>query len=209
MNWHTTKYLEFSSHHPLAHKIAAVRTLHTQVQALTSSPVARSQEEQTISQALIRNGYPISFSQRHSYPSQKQPSPSQAPTTTAHTTIPYIRGTSEAIRRIFSPLGIRTTFCPTNTLRRLLVHPKDPVPERERSCVIYRIPCTNCPRAYIGQTSRTLSQRVKEHQRSVRNSDIEWQSTLTPLDTPSNGMRQTQGSYNMKPPLWVKGVDNH
>ena len=30
----------------------------------------------------------------------------------------------------------------------------------------------NCPRAYIGQTSRTLGQRFKWHQRSVCNSDI-------------------------------------
>ena len=45
-------------------------------------------------------------------------------TLSTHTTIPYIRDTSEAIRRILSPLGIRTTFHPTNTLRRLLVHPK-------------------------------------------------------------------------------------
>ena len=34
------------------------------------------------------------------------------------------------------------------------------------------MPCTNCPRAYKGQTSRTLAQRIKEHQRSVRYSDI-------------------------------------
>ena len=36
---------------------------------------------------------------------------------------------------------------------------------------VYRIPCTNCPRTYIGQTGRTLTQRLKEHQRAVRNAD--------------------------------------
>ena len=89
-----------------------------------------------------------------------------------HHHIPYIRGTAEGIRQILSPLGIRTPFHPTNTLRRRLVHPKDLVPERERSCVVYRIPCTNCLRAYIGQTSRTLAPQIKEHQMSVHNSDI-------------------------------------
>ena len=58
---HTNKYLKFSSHHPLAHKIAVVWTLHSRAQALTSTPVARSQKEQTISQALIQDGYPTSF----------------------------------------------------------------------------------------------------------------------------------------------------
>ena len=100
-------------------------------------------------------------------PSQDQALPSQAPTTTTFTTIPYIRGTSVTIKRILSPLGIRTTFRRTN-----MQWQKDPIPEQERSCAVYRIPCTNCPRAYKGQTSRTLAQRIKEHQRSVRYSDI-------------------------------------
>ena len=121
----------------------------------------RLQEEQTISQVLTQNGYPNAFIQCHSHPSQNQTLLSQAPTTTTYTTIPYIRGTSEAIRRILSPLGIRTTFHLTNTLRQILVHPKDPIPKQERSCVVYRIPCINCPRAYIGQTSRTLAQQIK------------------------------------------------
>ena len=46
------------------------------------------------------------------------------------------------------------------------------IPEQERWCAVYCIPCTNCPRAYKGQTSRPLAQRIKEHQRSVHYSDI-------------------------------------
>ena len=34
---HTNKYLDFSSHHPLAHKIAVVRTLYSRAQALMPS----------------------------------------------------------------------------------------------------------------------------------------------------------------------------
>ena len=97
--------------------------------------------------------------------------PFYAPTTTTYTTIPYIRGTSAAISRISSPLGIRAPSPPTNTLQQILVHPKDPIPEQEKLCV-YRIWCTHCPKAYIGQTSRTIAQRIKEHQRSVHYSDI-------------------------------------
>ena len=119
-----------------------------------------------------QNGYPNVFIQRHSHPSQNQTLSSQAPTTTTYTTLPYIRGASEAISWILSPLGIRTTFRLTNTLRPILVYPKDLIPKQERSCAVYRILCTNCPRAYIGQTSRTLAQQIKEHQRSVRYSDI-------------------------------------
>ena len=166
---HTNKYLDFSSHHPLAHKIAVVRTLYTRAQALSSSVVSRTQEERTISQALAMNRYPPSFIRHHSDPRPHYPSSTQAPD--AYVTIPYIKGTSEAIKRVLNPLGIRTSFRPINTLRQILVHPKDPVPKQERAGVVYRIPCNNCPQAYIGQTGRTLTQRLKEHQRAVRNGD--------------------------------------
>ena len=48
-----------------------------------------------------------------------------------------------------------------NTLRQLLVHPKDQVPQQERPGVVYRIPCTNWPRTYIGQTGWTLTRTLK------------------------------------------------
>ena len=168
---HTNKYLDFYSHHPLAHKIAVLRTLYSKAQALTSSAVTRTQEQHTISRALAQNGYPATFIHRHSQPSHDPAPLSQPPNVTTSATIPYIKGTSEAIRQVLSPLGIRTTFHPINTLRQPLVHPKDQVPQQERPGVVYCIPCTNCPRTYIGQTGRTLTQRLKEHQRAVRNAD--------------------------------------
>ena len=86
----------------------------------------------------------------------------------AYVTIPYVKNTSESIKRNLAPLGIRTFFQPTNTLRQVLVCPKDPVLKENRSGVIYQIPCSRCPQTYIGQTGRTLGQRLKEHQRAIR-----------------------------------------
>ena len=34
--------------------------------------------------------------------------------------------------------------------------------------MVYRIPCGTCSRAYIGQTGRTLDQRLKEHKRALK-----------------------------------------
>ena len=53
----------------------------------------------------------------------------------------------------------------------MLVHPKDPTPLRDKADT-YKIPCCSYPKVYIGQTGRTLGQRVKEHQRSVRDKKI-------------------------------------
>ena len=76
---HTNKYVDFSSHHPLAHKIAVVRTLYSKAQALTSSAVTRTQEQHTISKALAQNGYPATFIHRCSQPSHDATSHSQPP----------------------------------------------------------------------------------------------------------------------------------
>ena len=36
---------------------------------------------------------------------------------------------------------------------------------------VYHVLCSGCPQAYIGQTSRTLAWRLKEHHRAVRIGD--------------------------------------
>ena len=78
------------------------------------------------------------------------------------------KNTSDAISRILAPLGIKTSFQPTNTLIQALVHPKNPVAKEDKAGVVYQIPCSRCPQTYIGQTGRTLGQRLKEHKGAVR-----------------------------------------
>lgn len=34
---------------------------------------------------------------------------------------------------------------------------------------VYRIPCRNCDRVYIGETGRNLETRINEHKRDVAN----------------------------------------
>ena len=66
----------------------------------------------------------------------------------------YITVTSEAIRWLLSSLGIRTTFCPINTLLQLIVSPKIHFPNKKvqlwfhvSSALTYRL---------IGQIGKTL-----------------------------------------------------
>ena len=42
----------------------------------------------------------------------------------------------------------------------------------KRKGVVYSIPCTVCPKVYIGQTGRSLKHRLKEHQHALRNGDV-------------------------------------
>ena len=98
--------------------------------------------------------------------------------------IPYVPNTSEAIRRVLKGFNIRTAFQATNTLKRNLVHPKDPIDPNNRTDLVYKIPCEDCQIVYIGQTSRQLQVRKKEHQRCT-NIKINNQQRLRQLERDS------------------------
>ena len=92
--------------------------------------------------------------------------------------LPYIRGTSETIARISKPFNIRIAHKPTRTLRHLLTNVKDKDDPKDKQGTVYRIRCNDCNGTYIGETGRTLTTRLGEHQTATDKED------LTSLTTP-------------------------
>ena len=74
-------------------------------------------------------------------------------------------------QRVFNDYSIRVCFKPTRTLRQLLVSPKDKDQKKDKTGIVYLIPCqgeTNagaCSESYIGETERSLKTRFMEHRR--------------------------------------------
>ena len=54
-----------------------------------------------------------------------------------------------------------------NTLRSHLVRPKDPLDPSQQDGVVYKIPCER-GKVYIGETGRSMRERIKEHDRDIR-----------------------------------------
>ena len=73
--------------------------------------------------------------------------------------------------RIYKKYDINTAMKPHNTLRRLLVHPKDKRDTLKTSNCIYEIPCKNCKQTYVGETSRLFGVRLSEHQAETKKVD--------------------------------------
>ena len=63
---HTDRYLGFTSHHPLAHKIAVVKMLHGRAEAISSSVVHKDSEVMHIRWSLGTNRYPRWVVERYS-----------------------------------------------------------------------------------------------------------------------------------------------
>ncbi len=69
----------------------------------------------------------------------------------------------EAIRRTLNPEGIRAAFTSTRTLGMSLTHVKDSIPKDKASQLVYKLSCPKCTTVYIGETSRSVADRMKEH----------------------------------------------
>ena len=61
---------------------------------------------------------------------------------------------------------------PVRTIDQILP-PKDPHNPKEKSCVVYQVPCSDCNFVYIGQTKRKLKSRLVEHNLAVKKQEPE------------------------------------
>ena len=87
------------------------------------------------------------------------------------TTISYILGDSERIRRVLNEAGLKVAMIPVKTIGNCLSSPKDVIQEHEKSQLVYKIPCADCEFVYVGQTKRYLNARVVEHKRAGKNQE--------------------------------------
>ena len=125
---------------------------------------------------LQDNHYPTQFFQQ-SKPQQKankKPNPSTGKFIEgARVVIPYIKGISEQYRHTLAKYRVRVFFKGTSTIKSLLMHLKDPIPDAQKTDIIYP---WKCPAEYIGETNRSLKERVSDHRNqttsAIRNHHI-------------------------------------
>ena len=172
----------------------------SRAQSLPSCVLARTDEEVRVTTALQSNGYPLKFIRTSSTPTGAVPDDG-ATQTRSSSVLPYIKGASEAVRRILAPLHVRTNFTPAHTLRKaFLVHVKDSVPLEQRSGVVYCIHCSVCPKTYIGQTGSSLMQRVKENRRALAIGNCHSSATAEHVMMTNNSIMQLGPSHSHQPP---------
>ena len=85
---------------------------------------------------------------------------------------PYFPGLSESFKQLFRYAHIQVCFKGQNTIKSMLMHPKDRIDPSLKKDIVYQWSCTNpgCKSSYIGETSRSLCECVKEHSKEGSNS---------------------------------------
>ncbi len=99
---------------------------------------------------------------------------SDCPRTNVCITLPFVDSLSQKLRRVFQEFKIQVGFKPHRILRRILVHPKDPVPKGKKCDLVYRVECKDqdCHSTYIDETSQPLKERLAQHRRASTNSAV-------------------------------------
>ena len=154
---HTDRYLNFNSNHHIQHKRSVVRSLMHRSNIVTGQS-EKIKEQKHIKRALKANGYEdwalhIPKPKAKQKENQHDHHPKQI-----KVAIPYVHLTSDRIAHILRKHGVSFYYKPFNTLRSMLVHPKDPNPRHKTCGAIYQIDCS-CGEKYVGETARSLEAR--------------------------------------------------
>ncbi|BHF74853.1 hypothetical protein SprV_0501794100 [Sparganum proliferum] len=164
----TMQVLNFNNNHPISHKRSSVRTLYRWVETHCSEPEDKIAELQYLQRVFKANGYPRNFVNRCI---RKRDERSNRTDTKFWRALPYVKNVSEAVGRLLAPLGVGIAHRPEATIRRLVMEPKDALPQQETSGVVYRICCSCGQSNYVGETGRQLRTRMAEDAAAVRRND--------------------------------------
>ena len=174
---HTDRYLDWNSNHPLSAKKAVVHTLTDRAKNVCSTPEILAKEMEYLHNVLRINHYP-EWMLKPRAPKPKEPELDPVtgeeiiPLRKEHYfSVPYYPGLSEEFKRLFKDTTVEVCFKGKDTLRSQLMHPKDKISMALKQNVIYHWTCPSqgCKSEYIGETSRTMGERVREHKSDSTN----------------------------------------
>ena len=192
---HTDQYLHWDSNHHITAKQSVYNTLAHRAKIVSSTQDKMDRELQHIRTALQHCQFPEwalnQWQHRFTHPNQPNTTTTNNNNNSSANSkknitivVPYMSNTGEKFRKLCKKKGIQVHFKGTNTLRTALGNPKDKDPQNNKIGIIYHYQCPhiNCPSAYIGESGRSLGERVKEHFKAP--SPIHLHSTTTghPMD---------------------------
>ena len=190
-NPHTLTGTWISTRHPISAKRATVRALMDRAENVCSDPEILAEEVEHLSKVLHYNNYPQWMIDKRGKSDKVgpliHPDTGHEIKKQFYVSVPYFPGLSEAFKKIFKYTAVQVCFKGVNTLKSLLVHPKDKVPTSQKKDIVYHWECQadGCSSSYIGEMSRSLGERVKEHSKSGTSAILKHCTDFHPPPLPS------------------------
>ncbi|UYV78617.1 hypothetical protein LAZ67_16002180 [Cordylochernes scorpioides] len=118
---------------------------------------------------MKNNEYPPSFIKKHIYKPTNSPT-NNSEESNIYCALPCNYGI-ERITRKLKNYNIKTRYKTTANLKEIPRHPntKHNSNHEFKSNIVYCIPCKSCPATYIGETGKTLEERVNQHKTAFKN----------------------------------------
>ena len=176
---HTDRYLDFNSNHPKSAKHAVIRALTDRAKNVCSSPELLAKELEHLGKVLRYNKYPkwmIKQFGKNTHLAEPliNPDTGNEVKKTSFISAPYFPGLSESFKQLFKYTHIQVCFKGQNTIKSMLMHPKDKINPSLKKDVVYQLSCTDpsSKSSYIGKSCRSLGECVKEYSKEGKNSAI-------------------------------------
>ena len=182
----TSLYLLYESNQCRKYKLGLIRTLVIRILLICSTSTHKDNELTLMKETLKINGYPQHLIRRgiregeaivkkilNNAHNKQQNSPNK---NNIFLTLMYYGVESDVlaqrIRRIcrrYLPLvNVKIAYKKTFTLKNVFLPIQKGIDETKKGKkLIYKIPCINCSKCYIGETGREKSTRMKEHQKDI------------------------------------------
>ena len=169
---YTDTIIPYSSNHPTSQKHAAVRFLYHRLKSYQLGNTETQQEEIAIHNILHNNGFPIPNHTHNHRPKLNTiptppPEPPHQPPAKKWCTFTYIGKEATKITKLFKDTNLQIAYRTNNTIQKHLTQ-KNHTPDKYTQSGIYKLTCSDCHKAYVGQTGRDFYTRFKEHKRAFQ-----------------------------------------
>ena len=176
-----TNYFSFT---PFSYKLGLIRTLVDRTYKINNTWAGFHEDVKKLLLILRKNLFPSHIVERviRRYITKTQTPPNilvSPPSNSTHFfKLPYVGPFSilaqnrlrNLLKRYCNDLDVKLAF--SSFKIRNMFSVKDPVPVELRSNVVYKFTCASCNSCYVGETSRHLSTRIREHLNRDRASHI-------------------------------------
>ena len=203
---HTDQYLHWDSNHHITVKQSVYNTLAHRAKIVSSTQDKMDRELQQIRTALQQCQFPDwALNQwQHKFTNPNQPTtnnnnPPASNKKNITIVVQYMPNTGEKLQKLPKKKGIQVHFKGTNTLITVFGNPKDKDPKNNQTGIIYHYQCPqiNGPSAYIGESGRSLGERVKEHFKAPSPIHLHSSTTGCPMDPEQfNTVHKEVNSYS-------------
>ncbi|CAF1389693.1 unnamed protein product [Adineta ricciae] len=181
---HTGLYMLWDSNQNRRYKLGLIRTLVIRIYRICSKQSLVERELSLLRKTLVNNGYPPHIIRRGIIEGEviiKRMNQNQTKVSdnrkTIFFTIKYYGQESvifaskikKHCRKLIPNLNIQFAFKKNMSLKSVFLPILKGTDEnRKNKNLVYSIPCLNCDKVYIGETSRKKETRMREHQANIR-----------------------------------------